>query len=262
MKIIKCYFSFAISLVIVFSTQVCWAAVQADDATWYDIIFTELWAKESTLGWQQMRTMNSMINICDPAASGMLAGSISSDFAFPAGNYVNFRIVISNVIKFAGKVGSRYTQEGGQLTIRGTSLNGYSTALWSLDNPNGLPNVNFIEGVPTTYTTSAPTPPSAGTVWCTLELGAASGANARNDGSIWIQRANDLGTSLAIPLSEPLTDPHDIIVAFTFDTSNTVYYDDVNDLMFFIPPQSVGFTITIDGGTPNSLGGQEFIMLW
>ncbi|MFC1589903.1 hypothetical protein ACFL42_00265 [Candidatus Omnitrophota bacterium] len=202
--------------------------------------------------WENLGTPNQAIDIAS-ANAGAVAGSLVSK-PIPPGSYVNFRIILSNVIVFSGidavaAGGPHYTSAGGTVALNGLAATANSTATWPANPPTGV--VGLAEGVETRTIVAA----AQGTVTATLNLGIFGG---RNDGTIHIQGATNLGTPVLVGPNSAVT------MSFAFDVNNTVHSSTPlgGDEMFFIPPQTgTLFEITVDGQTMRFTRNQ-MVLTW
>lgn len=72
--------------------------------------------KDTTQDWHTV-TINKEINLLSDDTSF----SFTNEDQLPPGNYLNFRIVLSETVKVSGSDGKNLTKEGGEITIGGTA---------------------------------------------------------------------------------------------------------------------------------------------
>lgn len=218
------------------------------DATKYEVTVQGMQIRKTDGSWKDLQVPQTAIDIASVNA-GATAGQMLNATTIDPGSYDNFRLILSNVMVAAGADGANSTNTGGQLTLTATTANGASSATWANDgNGNGLPTANPAEPSETHKAGAA----NPGDITVTLNLGAAGG---RNDGQIYIQRQNPLGSPITIlPTST-------VSFAFSFDTLSTIYHQDVGggpaDIMYIVPPAGgTSFSITVDGVTTTVAAGQ------
>lgn len=200
----------------------------AGDATTYKITVQEVkLLKSDGVTWVTIASPNQEIDIAS-ASAGATAGSFFSDI--PAGDYINFELVVSETMKFSGTDGGHNTRQGGTITITGNDASDASTATWAADPPNAT----LTEGNETCDGT-------AGEVTVTLDLDAGDA-----DSYIEVRR----GTNLTTPIS--VKSDSEISMYFDFDTQNTVHFEAAGgaNIMYYTPPGAgTKFEITVDGVT-------------
>jgi hypothetical protein len=209
----------------------------AGNAATYKMTVQSIQLKKSDGTWVTIAQPNQEIDIASVSA-GATAASLLSDAPIPVGQYVNFKMVFSETMKFSGSDGAHYTVAGSTVTVNGDNAGlSASTATWTTDPPA---NTTLDE---TNESHSATEPAGgAGEVTAVLNLD-------KNDADNYIEVYR--GTDLATPIS--ITADSAVTMFFDFDTQGTINYIDyggTNDIMFFSPPQEgTQFQITVDGTT-------------
>ena len=183
--------------------------------------------------WVTVAQPNQEIDLASVAA-GATAASLAAGVSVPPGQYDNFKIVVSETVKFSGSDGANYSNSGGAITIAGADAAAASTATWA----GFPPNANLTETTES-YTANLG---SKGEVTATLDLDAGDADNYME-----IYASANLGTPMTV------TSDSSVSMFFDFDTQGTVIYNDMggfNNVMYFTPPQAgTQFGITVDGVT-------------
>ena len=211
----------------------------------YKVTVKKIQLKTQAGSWVTIAQPNQEIDIA-AANAGAVAGSLMSDSAIPAGNYVNFRMVIAKNISVKGSdsasgtcVGTHYTKSGGAITLTGTAASAGKTTTWTADPP--VATVNLAETAATDTTVLG----DQGEMTITLSLGAASGGTA-SDG-LEIEGQADLGSPISV------LETSTVSMSFSFDTQSTVHCQQTGMAsysMFFTPPGAgTAFGITVDGNS-------------
>jgi|GEM_PF-4642336 len=207
------------------------AVSYAGDASIYKVTVQSIQLKTSSGSWVTIASPNQEIDIASVSA-GAVAASLLSDVKIPAGSYVNFKIVLSETMKFSGSDSGFYTKEGGSITLTGDDVTDGSTATWTSDPPI----CSLTESVETATVNSS----EQGEVTAILDL--ENGGDA--DNYIEIYSDSDLTTPITV------NENSEVSMYFTFDTQGTVNYVNIggNNIMYFTPPGAgTTFGITIDG---------------
>jgi hypothetical protein len=189
--------------------------------------------------WITIATPNQQVNICSVAA-GADAADLMANANIPTGKYVNFRIVLSNVMVFAGTDGIDETAPGGTVTLTGIAANAASTSTWPADPP--VASVALVAVATRQAVTGNP-----GDITATLNLGAAAGFVAN---TVTCQITNNLATPIEVK------DTSTVSMAFQFNTQNTVWSAAAGvGPMFFTPPQTgTSYSLIVDGATTTVAG--------
>lgn len=207
----------------------CFSSSYAGDATTYKMTVQTVQLKTSAGNWVTIASPNQEIDIAS-VSGGAAAGSFFNDAAIPVGSYVNFKLILSETMKFSGSDQGHNTTAGGTITLTGTDANAASTATWQ----GVLPNANLVEGNETCDGTAGET-----TVTLNLDAGDA-------DNYIEVSAGTDSATPITVAQSS------EISMFFDFDTQDTIHYQNAggNDIMFYTPPGAgTQFGITVDGTT-------------
>ena len=178
--------------------------------------------------WITIATPNQEIDITS-ANAGATVGSLSG--FVPPGSYDNFRLRLSETMRFAGSDDAHYTRAGGDLTITGNVGTAASTATWVKDPTE---NADLVENVES-WTNTAP----AGEVTAHLDLNANDG-----DNYIEVYATNNSSTPITVNADSAIS------MYFDFDTQGTIMHQNVagDDIMTFLPPRTgTRFGITVDG---------------
>ncbi|HOX22941.1 MAG TPA: DUF4382 domain-containing protein [Elusimicrobiales bacterium] len=222
-------------------------AAAAGNPSTYKVTIKKVQLKKTDGTWVTIAEPNQELDIA-AANAGAVAGSMMSDSAVPAGNYVNFRVVVGKTMSVKGSdsasatcVGTHYTKNGGAITLTGTAASAGNTKNWTADPP--VATTTLTETVTTDTTVLA----DQGEMTITLKLGAASGGTA-SDG-LEIEGQTDLNPAIVIQETSAVS------MSFSFDTQNTVHCQQTGMAsysMFFTPPGAgTAFSITVDGATNN-----------
>ncbi len=223
---------FVVVALILFSSSISYAG----NASTYKMTVQKIQLKDSNGNWVTISQPNREIDIAsvDPAAT---AASLLSDISIPAGDYVNFKLTISETMKFSGSDGTHYTVAGSTVTVNGDDAGlSASTFTWTAFPPA---NTTLTE-VGESHSATEPVG-GAGEVTAVLNLD-----KDDSDDYIEVQGKSDLGTAISIGADSQVS------MIFDFDTQDTVNYIDNggDDVMFFTPPQEgTQFQITVDGTT-------------
>jgi hypothetical protein len=228
MKNYKCLFCF----ILFFILLGCLAFnVQAGNASTYKITVQSIQLKKDTGSWVTITSPNQEIDIASVAQNSV--ASSFSNVVIPAGNYVNFKCVVSETVKFSGSDGAgHYTASGGVLTLTGDGTVN-STTDWTADPPEA--NVTLTENAETHSAASE------GEITANLDIHPSDGDNYME-----IYKITDLATPIVVNASSKIS------MYFDFDTQNTIHYVSVagNDTMYFTPPQTgTKFEMAVDGVT-------------
>lgn len=209
----------------------------AGNAATYKMTVQQIQLMKSDGTWVTIGQPNQEIDIASVNA-GATAASLVSDDPVPPGQYVNFKLLISENMTFSGSDGAHYTVNGGDVTIRGADANAASTEDWGV---SGSPNVTFTETTES-HTATEPADVSQEEVTARLDLDAGDA-----DDYIEVYLINNLGNPLNVTTDSVIS------MSFDFDTQGTVSYINylnANHIMFFNPPQEgTKFSITVDGTT-------------
>lgn len=208
------------------------------DAKTYKMTVQKVEAKRTDGTWVTIFELNIEIDVGqDAIGTGGIAAALSGNL--PPGTYVNFRITVSETVKFSGQDGAgHFTAANGQITITGTDADAASTATWPAA---GLPNITYNEPQDT-HSAAGP----AREVTVNLDLGAAkAGGDNDNYLQVYAKQAAEFDPPVTIKKSSAVS------MFFDFDTANTVQYIQTgggNDIMLFTPPKEGSqFGITVDG---------------
>lgn len=228
MKIMKCFLT-AITIVFILLYFTIESFAVGDAAT-YKVTVQSVQLKNDAGTWITIATPNQEIDIAS-AAAGAVAGSFMNDATVPPGNYVNFKIVLSETMTFSGSDGANFTRSGGDVTITGNDAAAASTATWSGFPPNATP-AESVES----HQLAGP----AGEVTVHLNLA------GDTDNYIEVYGRSDLTSPVSVTVSSAVS------MYFDFDTQNTVIHQLMGlpalNVMFFTPPQAgTQFGITVDG---------------
>lgn len=179
--------------------------------------------------WITIATPNQEIDIAS-ANAGATAGSLSG--SVPPGSYDNFRLRLSETMRFSGSDTAQYTRAGGNVTVTGNDSNDASTATWATYPPDTEELVENAES----HSSAGP----AGEVTAQLDLDANDG-----DNYIEVYATNNSSTPVTVNADSAIS------MYFDFDTQGTIIYDSTSgdgNIMFFLPPQTgTRFGITVDG---------------
>lgn len=228
------FFKIAISAIL-FISMIFPYRSYAGDPTAYKVTVLSIQLKTSAGNWVTIASPNKELDIASVGA-GAVAGSFAPDTNIPAGDYVNFKIVLSNVIRFSGSDGAgRYTRAGGTLRLAGNPFipGSDSTATWTADPP--IFQVGFVEGAEASFTAD---PAAQGEVTMTINL------NLNNQQNLMeVLATNDLTTSISVKNNSTMS------MFFDFNTLNTVHWIAApGNVMYLLPPrQGTKFGITVDG---------------
>ncbi|MDP1854177.1 MAG: DUF4382 domain-containing protein [Candidatus Omnitrophota bacterium] len=224
------------AIVIAATTALVFAAYSyAGNADTYKITVQSIQLKSSAGNWVTIASPNREIDIAS-VNSGAIAASLASDVSVPVGTYVNFKIVVSEIIKFSGSDGVNYTKAGGAVTVTGTAASAASTATWPTAPPTTV--VTMTENTESHTAVLA----QKGEITATMDMDAGDADNYME-----IYRSNDLTTPITVNAGSTVS------MFFDFDTQGTINYINLgglNEIMFFTPPQSgTQFGITVDSVT-------------
>lgn len=226
----------ALAMNISFASQ-CYCWTEGNPSS-YKITVQKLEAKNSGGTWVNVFTLNMEIDIAD-AAQNSSAAQISG--FLPEGDYVNFRIFVSETIKYTGSIGSNYTLTDGSITFRSLIENGASTRNWPATLQELITDgyVGIAEDNGTWSDTSA------GECTAVLDLGWEGGTGGDTDNYFTVTSANDLTTPITVNWDS------EISISYYFDTQGTlIHQTGATEYMFFLPPkEGTKFEITVDGTT-------------
>lgn len=206
----------------------------------YKITVQQLEGKRSDGVWENIFSLGMEIDI---AAAGQNSSAATISGFLPAGDYVNFRIYVSETIKYTGSITvgatTHYTKANGNITLTGSDTDAASTRTWPVGWPTSLPNVSFTISS-STWSSSWP----AREVTANLNLGA-NKAGGDSDDYFIVTSANDLTTPITVNSNS------EVNIAYYFDTEETLIYTAFGGgIMFFLPPkEGTKFEITVDGST-------------
>jgi hypothetical protein len=205
--------------------------VFAGNASVYKMTVQAVQLKTSTGSWITIASPNTQIDVAGVSANA-IAGSILTNSSIPVGEYVNFKLRMSETMIYSGTDGAAYTKSGGAITLTGDGTCG-TTDLFAADPP--ISQVTLTETAET-YTAVAA---EQGEVTATLNIDPADG-----DDYIEVTRKTDLTTPISVKSDS------EVSMYFDFDVNNTVHYVALAGLVFYTPPQSgTKFGITVDGVT-------------
>lgn len=232
MKIFKYLLFISITgfIFFIFTGESFAAADQA--AATYKATVQRMELKNDAGNWVTIATPNKEIDIAAVGA-GAVAGSFLNDASIPIGNYVNFRLTISETMKVAGHDGTNYTNAGGSAVLTGSAAT--SADLFGL--------ITAFSGASTTLSTTAEGEMS---IQINLDSGDA-------DDYIQIYKTTDLTTPISIKVNSTVS------LWADFDTQDTVHYVaaggfgpgiPATNAMYFTPPGTgTQMSITVDGVT-------------
>lgn len=198
----------------------------------YKVTVQSVQLKNDAGNWVTIATPNQEIDIAD-AGVGAVAGSFMNDAVIPPGNYVNFKIVLSETVKFSGSDGAtNFTRSGGSITLTGGDANAASTATWV----DPLPVTTQTEAVESHHIGG---PAGEVTVHLNLDAGDA-------DDYMEVLGKADLTNPVVVTANSAVS------MYFDFDTQGTVLHQavgpPVDEIMIFTPPkEGTRFGITVDG---------------
>ncbi len=226
MKTIKCLL-IVVFILMLFTTK----SFATGNASTYKVTVQNIQLKNDAGSWVTIATPNQVIDIAAVAA-GAVAGSFMNDASIPVGNYVNFKVVLSETMVFSGSDGAtNITRSGGDVTVTGADAAAASTATWA----SFPPNATLTENVESHKSSGTP-----GEVTAHLDLA------GDTDGYIEVYAKSDLGDPVSINMNSVVS------MYFDFDTQGTVIWTNAGDgnIMFFTPPQEgTQFGITVDGSS-------------
>ncbi len=232
-------------LVILVGASFCAVDVFAADgnAQSYKTTVKRIELKNDAGSWVIIATPNQEIDLVGVAA-GAAAASLLNDSAIPAGNYVNFKIVIDETFKVTGcdSTNLNCTKVGGSATFTGSAATAADIVGMTV---SGFTN-------PASTYVNANTPGEM-----TMEINLDSGDA---DDDIEIYATTDLSPAIEIKATSTIS------MWFDFDTQGTIAYAGVGNLggglptsaaMYFKPPAAgTEFSITVDGSTTSVTSAQ------
>ena len=205
----------------------------AGAATKYIITVQTIQLRNDSGEWVTIATPNQPINIADVDV-GAVAGSFLNDASIPFGNYVNFKLIISETMTVAGSDGIHFTTANGSAVLTGN-------AATAADLDGMIPTLD--EGGTETHNLAA-----KGDMTIQVNLD-----NSDADDYIEIYAAVDLGDPLVIKRGSVVS------MWFDFDTAGTIHYvaadgwgagSPASNAMYFTPPGAgTEFSITVDART-------------
>jgi hypothetical protein len=198
------------------------------NATAYWVTVKSIQLKNDAGQWVTIATPNQDLDIAG-VSPGAVVHSFMNDAVIPPGNYVNFKVVLSETVRFAGTDGAtNITGGGGSITISGTAASAASTATWPAFPPTAV--CSLTENGETWKNSGSPE-----LVTAYLDLA--------NDGNDYMEvlAMSDLTTPVAIKSDSTIS------MYFDFDTQNTILLGGVQVMTFLPPQQGTQFGITVDG---------------
>jgi len=232
----KIIYLFITCITIVCVSNLAYAAINGQAGVYKVTVQKIFLLDDDGVTWVEIASPNETIDIgADNVGAGEAAASLVGNI--PPGDYINFKIRISESITVKGFLLANYTKEGGAGVIVGT-------AATSADI--GTMTVNSFTASDTVTTAGV----DEGEITIQINL---DGGDA--DDYIEIYRTADLGTAITV------TEDSSISMWFDFDTTATIYYaaqgsippnanvpDD--NTMYFLPPAAgTAMAITVDGNT-------------
>lgn len=210
----------------------------AGDATVYKITIKEIkLLKSDGVTWVTIASPNQEVDVASVNA-GATAGSFLAGIKIPEGDYINFEVVVSETMKYAGSDAGHNVTQGGLLTITGDDATDGQSDTWATDPPGAASN-EYAETCDGT----------AGESTITVDL--ENGGDA--DDYFEVRR----GTNLTTPIS--VKSDSEFSISFDFDTQGCIHYQHIgpafplpgaNDVMFLTPLGNGTKTeITVDGVT-------------